>query len=316
MTDIELLIKKYYESGEVTSAETSSHWQKYSQSFQVNRVESGKQQRDKKKSSLSSEVSGLDNYEIKGVGFGNFKRLTFLNSIFELPISIYLVIVLWRKLKRNTFKKTWRYTKNTGQIFGYDMTRMALTVDFLQREIGNLDGKTFCLIGDGYGRLGSLLKEVYPNSRIIYINLGKTLLFDYIYSLKAHPSSQHLLKRVDGEPFADFTYIEAESYRKWKIEANIFINIASMQEMNFEAIFDYFSLIKSQPSGTYFYCANRISKTLPDGSVIEFHEYPWKGLEILKDELCPWYQKFPSLRPPFIRKFDGPIQHRLTCVVK
>ena len=316
MTDIDFLINKYYESGEVTSAETSSHWRKYSQSFQVKRVDSGKQRRDKENSSLSLEVPGLDNYEIKGVGFGNFKHLTFLNSTLELPISIYLAIVLWRKLKRNTFMKTWCYTKNTGQIFGYDITRMALTVDFLQREIGNLDGKTFCLIGDGYGRLGSLLKEVYPTSRIIYINLGKTLLFDYIYSLKAHPCSQHLLKRVDSESFADFTYIEAESYQKWKIEANVFINIASMQEMNFDVIFDYFSLIKSQPSGTYFYCANRISKTLPDGSVIKFHEYPWKDLEILKDELCPWYQKFPSLRPPFLRKFDGPIQHRLTCVVK
>ena len=78
-----------------------------------------------------------------------------------------------------------------------------------------------------------------------------------------------------------------------------------------KTIVDYFTLIKSQVVPTYFYFANRISKELPDGSIINFNEYPWDGTKVLIDELCPWHQQFPTIKPPWIRKFDGPTQHRL-----
>jgi hypothetical protein len=108
----------------------------------------------------------------------------------------------------------------------------------------------------------------------------------------------------------DFNYVEAEKYRDFKFKSDLIINIASMQEMNLEQINDYFKLIKTQKG--FFYCCNRITKTFPDGTKINFMEYPWDGLKIIIDEICPWYQKFPSVKPPFIRKFDGPIHHRLT----
>ena len=188
---------------------------------------------------------------------------------------------------------------------------MALTIDFLERNISNLESKRFCLIGDGYGRFGSILKSIYPNCSVIYINLGRTLVFDYYYTSKVFPNSNHQLNRTQDKFSDDFTYIEAERYREFKLEAEIFINIASMQEMDMKTINEYFSLIKSQPQSVYFYCANRISKKLPDGSIINFNEYPWSGMKVLIDELCPWHQKFPSIKPPFVRKFDGPVQHRL-----
>ena len=203
------------------------------------------------------------------------------------------------------------YSLKSRQIFGYDVTRMSLTIEFLERNIGNLDSKSFCLIGDGYGRFGSILKSIFPNCKVIYINLGRTLLFDYFYTSKVFPKSNHLVIRTQSELSDDFSYIEAERYREIKFEAEIFINIASMQEMNMKTINEYFSLIKSQSHPIYFYCANRISKKLPDGSVINFNEYPWNSMRVLVDELCPWHQKFPSIKPPFVRKFDGPVQHRL-----
>ena len=224
---------------------------------------------------------------------------------------IYCAIRLWPKLKVNTVLKTLIYSLKSRQIFGYDVTRMALTIEFLEKNIGNLDSKSFCLIGDGYGRFGSILKSIFPNCKVIYINLGRTLLFDYHYTSKVFPRSNHLVIRTQSELSDDFSYIEAERYREIKIEAEIFINIASMQEMNMKTINDYFSLIKSQPHPGYFYCANRISKKLPDGSVINFNGYPWNSMKVLVDELCPWHQKFPSIKPPFVRKFDGPLQHRL-----
>jgi hypothetical protein len=66
---------------------------------------------------------------------------------------------------------------------------------------------------------------------------------------------------------------------------------------------------------SYFYCVNREEKTLPDGSVIRFNDYPWQSSEITGwggiDGLCPWYQEYPSSRPPFWKPFDGTHLNRL-----
>ena len=66
-----------------------------------------------------------------------------------------------------------------------------------------------------------------------------------------------------------------------------------MQEMNSNNILEYFdSIRKSKNLKTYFYCANRVEKVLPDGTTVNFFEYPWHSKdEILIDELCPWQQK-------------------------
>jgi hypothetical protein len=93
------------------------------------------------------------------------------------------------------------------------------------------------------------------------------------------PKNNHQLIRTQSKFSDDFTYVEAERYREYKIDADVFINIASMQEMNMKTIDDYFTLVNSQALPTYFYCANRISKNLPDGSIINFDDYPWNGMK-------------------------------------
>ena len=309
MNDIEYLVSKYFTKNNTFSEETSSHWKKYGEKQSIKLVYANQSQKWRFKK--EGGVNSLTELEIKGEGFGDFKKLNLINLICSISIFIYCATRLWPKLKGNTLLKTLIYTLKSKQIFGYDVTRMALTIDFLERNISNLESKRFCLIGDGYGRFGSILKSIYPNCSVIYINLGRTLVFDYYYTSKVFPSSNHQLNITQDKLSDDFTYIEAERYRGFKLEAEIFINIASMQEMDMKTINEYFSLIKSQPQSVYFYCANRISKKLPDGSIINFNEYPWSGMKVLIDELCPWHQKFPSIKPPFVRKFDGPIQHRL-----
>ena len=309
MNDIEYLVSKYFTKNNTFSEETSSHWKKYGEKQSIKLVYANQSQKWRFKK--EGGVNSLTELEIKGEGFGDFKKLNLINLICSISIFIYCATRLWPKLKGNTLLKTLIYTLKSKQIFGYDVTRMALTIDFLERNISNLESKRFCLIGDGYGRFGSILKSIYPNCSVIYINLGRTLVFDYYYTSKVFPSSNHQLNITQDKLSDDFTYIEAERYREFKLEAEIFINIASMQEMDMKTINEYFSLIKSQSHPVYFYCANRISKELPDGSIINFNEYPWSGMKVLIDELCPWHQKFPSIKPPFVRKFDGPVQHRL-----
>ena len=90
------------------------------------------------------------------------------------------------------------------------------------------------------------------------------------------------------------------------------MNIHSMQEMNYDDIKSYFNLMRKQETEAYFYCCNRVSKTLPDNRLIKFSEYSWHEKDIIIfDELCSWHQKYPINRPPFFRRFDGQHQHRL-----
>lgn len=298
--DLQYLISEYGNSKANYSQEASSHWLRLND-FQKIKI-------DHKNDNLFNK-KGI-RLNLSGGGFGEFKKLTILNLVTHLHVFLYLSLNLWRKLDLNTFFKTFRYSLKSRQLFGYDVSRLATTVDFLAKNIGDLDGKSILIIGDGYGRLGSILKSIFPNLTITHINLGKILIFDYFYSLKVFPDLKHKLVFSQSDFGSDFNYIEAEKYRNFKIKSDLIINIASMQEMNLKQIDDYFKLIKAQRG--YFYCCNRVSKTLPDGTTVNFFDYPWGGLEIIVDEICPWYQKFPAVKPPFVRKFDGPIHHRLT----
>jgi hypothetical protein len=69
--------------------------------------------------------------------------------------------------------------------------------------------------------------------------------------------------------------------------------------------------MRTSSAEPHFYCCNREEKTLPDGSIIRFADYPWGRNSMIIDELCPWYQQYLSSKPPFHRPFDGPTMHRL-----
>ena len=92
------------------------------------------------------------------------------------------------------------------------------------------------------------------------------------------------------------------------------INIASMQEMDPKYIRNYFDDLYAIAAkrDLDFYCCNREEKTLPDGTVIRFKDYPWNSLDNIQiDELCPWHQEYYYYIPPFYRHYDGPHRHQL-----
>ena len=116
---------------------------------------------------------------------------------------------------------------------------------------------------------------------------------------------------LDGYPESDIVFLEAEHCERMEnIPISLFINIASMQEMDLQVVHRYFELMRTSTVDSYFYCINREKKTIPDGSVIRFIDYPWEGDETFIDELCPFYHSYPSSRPPFWRPFE-PHRHRL-----
>lgn len=206
--------------------------------------------------------------------------------------------------------------------FSLDVLRQVLTLAFVEKHIAIRDLPGIILvIGDGFGALSSLLLSLYPNRTIMVVNLVPVLLADIIFIRKAFPDLS--IAYVDNEVQLENALMD----RKDSVIAvradlqdlirlapiDIAFNIVSMQEMMPAVISQYFlNLRKVRSSPLFFYCCNRLRKTLPDGTVTEFMRYPWRDDDrCFVDELCPWCQKYYKLIPPRYIDYDGPIQHRL-----
>jgi hypothetical protein len=192
---------------------------------------------------------------------------------------------------------------------------------------------TGVVIGDGFGSMTSLLLASRSAGRVILINLTKTLMVD-LWFLKLWMGDQVFDASVDlvtnpeefstalgkptGEGFGRVIAIRAMDHQLLReCSANFAINIASMQEMDTPVIAAYFDDLRSIAGNQelMFYCCNREEKSLPDGTITRFSQYPWAAADkIIADELCPWHQQFYSFKPPFFRPYDGPIRHRLAVM--
>jgi len=223
--------------------------------------------------------------------------------------------------------------------YDLDLLRQVLTLSFLRARIPQLQkaNSVACVIGDGFASMTSLLLASNSASRVVLVNLTKTLLVDLWY-LKLWMGDQQFgntvdlvtnkdeLQRALDKPISTSTgsgrviAIRATDHELISnCPIDFAINIASMQEMDPIVISAYFADLRQSISGKplHFYCCNRQEKYLPDGTVTRFLEYPWLVEDqILVDELCPWHQQYYSFKPPFFRPYDGPIQHRLAVMAK
>ncbi len=292
--DLSFLFGEFYTSKSVSDS-SSSHWDYYSEYFLVDYIDE-------------------NTLNLRGEGFGDFEVNSVVNRLKNIPSSIYL-----KKLKRSLDPRLLLAAKKvsqaSGRLLSFDCIKQALSIQEMIRLGVSFENKKVCIIGDGYGFMGMFLKTIFPSIKIVSINLGKTLFFDYLYT--ATLNLNYTTSLADSKRETDFKFICAENYEDSNIkDIDIFINIASMQEMDISTVQSYMKWIRSQlTEAVYFYCCNRISKTLPDGSEIKFDEYGWKDKDsILLDDLCHWYQKFPINRPPFTQEFDGPIKHRLVKI--
>ena len=217
-----------------------------------------------------------------------------------------------------------KVAKEHERILLFDCAKQMLTLSFLLKSLkiktlseGGI--RNVCIIGDGYGYMGSLIRKFDPKINVIGVNLGRTLFFDVFYTQKSFPHESAVLFPKKDSKSSNFMFLEAENYKLLDgLPIDLFINIASMQEMSQEVIVNYFHYMRNSSSVLpYFYCCNRLEKTLPCGEVVKLENYPWRNTDqILIDELCPWYQKFPTNYPPFWKHFDGPIGHRLVRLGK
>lgn len=293
----ELLQQIYQEfhQSQTYSSVTSSHWSGF----------------------RSSMVKKNDNgFTLKGYGFGDFRQKSLLNYCRNI-VSTNVSKKFYNSFNpsANVDQALDTLLEKLSLIFSGDCYRPALTIDLIQKTLGkDLNNMTLAVIGDGYGFLGCLLKETFPNCKIVSCNLGRQLFFDIYYTSLAHPDAQvKRIRKNDLKLDADFNFLEAENYQLLANQPiDLFFNTVSMQEMDNEIIQQYFELMRTSTSiEKFFYSCNRLEKKLPDGTITRHNDYPWKDAELLINESCPWMQKFPLNHPPFWQSFNGEITHKL-----
>ena len=297
-TDIQgILFEKYYSTEEFSDV-TSSHWKKFGKKTKV--------------------IRGKNSFEISAYGISAFqKKTSFLQSLRHVPINLLLSQMLSQHdAEQQIIISAKSITKSLNIHFDFDHAKHILIFDLLNSYGLFNTEHLICIIGDGHGFFGTLINTLCPDTRILFVILGRNLLIDAICYSEVFPESEPLLfqrheHRLQLEDKSAI-FLEAEHF-EWmqNFTISLFINVASMQEMDLPIINRYFEYMRTSSASPHFYCCNREEKTLPDGSVTRFADYPWGKEDILLDELCPWYQEYPYTQLPFWRPFDGPTRHRL-----
>jgi len=225
-------------------------------------------------------------------------------------------------------------TAKQGRAYDLDVLRQALTLGLLESNqcIALSFDRTVCVIGDCFASMTALLLATKLASRVVLVNLTKTLLVDLWFlrlwlgeevfnssiSVVTDKESINEALTMSSKPnmaSPSVIAIEASNHDLIKeLPIDLVINIASMQEMNPSTISEYFDDLRaiSAKRKVMFYCCNREEKQLPDGTVTKLDEYPWSEQDkVLIDDHCPWHQRYYSHKPPFYHSYDGPIRHKL-----
>ena len=163
-----------------------------------------------------------------------------------------------------------------------------------------------CEIGPGTGNLASLFLNHF-NTKLILIDLPKTILFLFPYLSKSFPNAKILLPDE----------IDAGNYELSKYDiimmtpdqtsiipdgtVDLTCNVSSMQEMAKESVVFFFEMIDriSKPKG-FFFANNRVEKLI-NGEPNRFSEYPWRShTQTIFFEIDP-LTRLIQIDPMFIR---------------
>jgi len=154
-------------------------------------------------------------------------------------------------------KKKWMASKT--HILSEETIKSYFYLQLMENKIQKLRGSTVCEIGPGTGNLASLFLNHF-NTKLILIDLPKTLLFSFSYLSQSFPNAKILLPNE----------IDAGNYELSKYDiimmtpdqtsiipdgtVDLTVNVFSMQEMVKESIVFYFEMIDriTKPKGYFF----------------------------------------------------------------
>jgi hypothetical protein len=248
----------------------SSHWKKYKHNFALTMVE--------------------NQAFISTSGVAELTQLNFINFLRYLKNQI-LCLVHYSKFSKNLkiIIKIIYISIKTRRLLCFDMTKHGILIDKLSRSKNVItDSSKVTIIGDGFGFAGTLIKIMYPKTKIHFHNLSFNGRLDMLFSSLV----------FNKEQLRDITFTYAENSELEK--ADVYLNVASFGEMTKTQIKIYFDIIRAG-KGTLI-CLNREKKVLPSGEVTLFNDYGWKKEDkIFTDEVADFYTENPADR----QKFDG-----------
>ena len=191
-------------------------------------------------------------YFAKGGGFGDFYRRGIIKRVRLFPTGLLSSYLLRKhKCQKYIIDAGKRVYKKTNTLFNFDGAKAMLSLNTIINKINkysegyggrfNSEIKTVCIIGDGYAFFSNLLRQINPSIKVISINLGKTLLFDVLYSKACFPEiNTALIRSIKDKELIlknELSFIEAENYHLLEdLPIDMFVNSASMQEINPEII--------------------------------------------------------------------------------
>ena len=231
-----------------------------------------------------------------GIGFGQYQWSRLKWRIRDyLSICYHLTVLNQRFRLLKLWRPTMRLCKTMGMNLTRDVFRQVCALELVKSHLpprSDQKDLQILVIGDGLGILSALLKVIFPNSTIVMVDIGKTLLLQSYYVQKSHPKLTHsLVNSSNYVKSSDFVYCPAEYLELISdFQFDIAVNIASMQEMNDATISRYFQFLRTTlKSDNLFYCCNREYTRMVHGEVSEFFLYPWEHKDKhLIDSKCPW----------------------------
>jgi hypothetical protein len=273
-------------------------------------IQDGEQNKSSYWKLYSNSESNIKN-PYKDLGFGGFYKKELLSSFFHYVLSVFLFGNAIRR--SNTYRKYKKIFDESKRQIDVNTIRHIFTFEMLKDKIQS--PKLIAIIGDGkcHAIIGS--KETFPNAQIFSVNLAETLINDYLLIKEMNiydDDDIQVIRSIDDKLIKNKKLVLISSSLKLFLtdkNIDLFINIASFQEMDQPEVENYFNLIKSNKS--FFYCCNREYKKLPGGEESYFNKYPWGNVDKFFYEDCEWHQKYYSKKFPFIIKYNGKHKHCL-----
>lgn len=276
----------------------SSHWQYYTADRSI---------------SSDGRIDGI-------AGFGAHARRTPLHQAVHSLLQRCVVGAGHPVFRSPAYKEAISYTRTQGRALDMDVLRHVCTIELLRqyhKEMGN--PRTVAVIGDGQSNFVSAALASGLYTSVVSINLVDVLLNDLNLIAKLPDFSEAAvacaldavsLRAAVAAPETRLVLVPANRAQDLgDVGFDLVVNVASFQEMTPQIVAGYFALIRANRA--WHYNCNRLCKVLPAGEVLNFMSWDWQGVKIVLDELCPWHQRFYTYRPPLIRPYDGPVQHRL-----
>ena len=246
---------------------------------------------------------------------GTFVKLNKIRII-KYYLSYVLSLCIWKnEIFFNEFIKKYKnLCKHQSRLFNYDLIIHAIVLKILKKR--EVLKNNICIIGDGKANFVHGLLDLNNINNIYSINLPQALIQDYLILKKYKSIDEKLIKVVDNEndlkekgkkvfliPAKNKNFLTSKN-------VNLFVNMASFQEMPLSETHKYIEIALS--NSAYLYSLNKEEKIMYDNTKIKYADFRLgdHGRVIFEEE-AKFVKYYYNSKFPFIHQKDGKLINTL-----